>query len=69
MFYLAANPLVTASMFVLYVLAGNTLTGEKIFTVIALISAVNVVTSVYVPRSITAMKEFGVSLQRIRVRK
>lgn len=67
MFYLSTIPLVSAAMFIPYVVSGHTLTSEKMFTVVAIISSVNVVTSVFVPRSITAFKESGVSLHRIRV--
>ena len=67
MFYLATIPLVSASMFIPYVVSGHTLAGEKVFTVVAIISAVNVVSSVFVPKSITGLKESGVSLHRIRV--
>jgi hypothetical protein len=37
------------------------------FTVVAIISSVNVVTSKFVPRGIIGLKESGVSLERIRV--
>ena len=67
MFYLATIPLVSAAMFIPYVLTGHTLTSVKMFTVVAIISSVNVVTSVFVPRSIIGLKESGVSLERIRV--
>ena len=67
MFYLSTIPLVSAAMFIPYVVSGHTLTSEKVFTVVAIISSVNVVTSVFVPRSITAFKESGVSLHRIGV--
>ena len=65
--YLAAIPLVTMAMFVPYVLTGNTLSSEKVFTVIAIIASVNVVTAIFVPKSITAIKENSVSLRRIEV--
>ena len=67
MFYLASIPLVSAAMFITYIGFGNTLTSEKVFTVVAIISAINVLTSVFVPKSITGLKESGVSLYRIRV--
>ena len=65
--YLAAIPLVTMAMFVPYVLTGNTLSSKKVFTVIAIIASVNVVTAIFVPKSITAIKENSVSLRRIEV--
>lgn len=67
MFYLATIPLVSAAIFIPYVLTGHTLTSEKMFTVVAIISSVNVVTSKFVPRGIIGLKESGVSLERIRV--
>ncbi|CAB4030992.1 multidrug resistance-associated 4-like [Paramuricea clavata] len=67
MFYLATIPLVSAAMFIPYVLTGHTLSSEKMFTVVSIISSVNVVTSVFVPRSIISLRESGVSLERIRV--
>ena len=67
MFYLATIPVVSAAMFIPYVMTGHTLTSEKVFTIVAIISSVNVVTSVFVPKSITGFKESGVSLHRIRV--
>jgi hypothetical protein len=68
MFYLATIPLVSAAMFIPYVLmSGRTLTSEKVFTVVSIVSAINVVASVFVPRCITALKESGVSLDRIGV--
>ena len=67
MFYISTIPLVSAAMFILYTATGHTLTGEKVFTVVSIVSATNVVSSVFVPRSITALKESGVSLNRIGV--
>ncbi|XP_028401691.1 multidrug resistance-associated protein 4-like [Dendronephthya gigantea] len=66
MFYLTTIPLVSAAMFIPYVLTGHTLTSEKVFTVIAIISTVNVVTSVFVPKGITGLSESSVSFRRIQ---
>lgn len=66
-FYLATIPLVTMAMFVPYVLTGNILTSDKVFTVIAIIATLNVVTALFVPKAITCLKECGVSLRRVEV--
>lgn len=65
--FFATIPLVSAAMFIPYVVTGHTLTSEKVFTVVAIISVVNMLTSVFIPKGITGFKESGVSLQRIRV--
>ncbi|XP_028401677.1 multidrug resistance-associated protein 4-like isoform X2 [Dendronephthya gigantea] len=66
MFYMATIPLMSAAMFIPYVVTGHTLTSEKVFTVIAIVSSINHITSKFVPKSITGLKESSVSLYRIR---
>ena len=66
-FYMTTIPLVSLAMFVSYALSGNTLTTEKVFTVVALVSSVSTIFSKIVPRGITLLKESGVSLKRIKV--
>lgn len=66
-FYMTTIPLVSLAMFVSYALSGNTLTTEKVFTVVAIVSSVSTIFSKFVPRGITLLKESGVSLKRIKV--
>lgn len=66
-FYLAAIPMVTMAMFIPYALTGNTLTSDKVFTVIAIIASVNTVTVIFIPKAISSLRESGVSLSRIQV--
>ncbi|XP_046852739.1 ATP-binding cassette subfamily C member 4-like isoform X2 [Xenia sp. Carnegie-2017] len=65
-FYMTTIPLVSLAMFVSYALSGNTLTTEKVFTVVAFVSSVSTIFSKIVPRGITLLKESGVSLKRIK---
>ncbi len=57
----------TLAMFVTYVRAGNTLTSEKVFTVIGIFMSARVVMTIFVPSSIMFLKEGGVSMKRIQV--
>ena len=56
------------AMFVTYVLTGNTLTSEKVFTVVGIFVSARVVLTIFVPSSIMFLKEGGVSMKRIQVR-
>ena len=55
------------AMFLTYVLTGNTLTSEKVFTVVGIFVSARVVLTIFVPSSIMFLKEGGVSMKRIQV--
>lgn len=65
--FIIAIPVMTLAMFVTYVLTGNTLTSEKVFTVIGIFMSARVVMTIFVPNSIMFLKEGGVSMKRIQV--
>lgn len=66
--FIIAIPVMSLAMFVTYVLTGNTLTTEKVFTVVGIFVSVRVVLTIFVPSSIMFLKEGGVSMKRIQVR-
>jgi uncharacterized membrane protein YdfJ with MMPL/SSD domain len=65
--FIIAIPIMTLAMFVTYVSTGNTLTSEKVFTVIGIFMSARVVMTIFVPSSIMFLKEGGVSMKRIQV--
>ena len=66
--FIIAIPVMSLAMFVTYVLTGNTLTSEKVFTVVGIFVSARVVLTIFVPSSIMFLKEGGVSMKRIQVR-
>ncbi|XP_028401399.1 multidrug resistance-associated protein 4-like [Dendronephthya gigantea] len=64
--FIIAIPIMTLAMFVTYVLTGNILTSEKVFTVIGIFMSARVVMTIFVPSSIMFLKEGGVCMKRIQ---
>ncbi|CAB3995223.1 Multidrug resistance-associated 4, partial [Paramuricea clavata] len=64
--FIIAIPIMSLAMFVTYVQTGNTLTSEKVFTVIGIFMSARVVMTIFVPNSIMFLKEGGVSMKRIQ---
>lgn len=67
-FFFSSAALISYVTFLTYVLTGNILTAQKVFTSMALFNAVRINMTLFFPIGITLMNEGRVSLQRIEVR-
>ena len=67
-FFFSSSALISFVTFLTYVLLGNTLTAQKVFTCTALFSSIRVVMALMFPIAITLMNEGRVSIERIQVR-
>ena len=66
-FFFSAGAFVSLITFMTYVLSGNKLTAQKVFTSVALFNIARSVFTVYLPIGITFMMELKVAIDRIQV--
>ena len=66
-FFFSSSVLVTFVTFMTYVLTGETLTAQKVFTCLSLFNSVRIVMALFFPIAITLMNEGRVSIERIQV--
>ena len=66
-FFFSSSVLVTFVTFMTYVLTGETLTAQKVFTSLSLFNSVRIVMALFFPIAITLMNEGRVSIERIQV--
>ena len=67
-FFFSAGAFVSLVTFMTYVLSGNKLTAQKVFTSVALFNIARGIFTIYLPIGITFMMEVKVALDRIKVR-
>ena len=67
-FFFTSAPLISFVTFMTYVLTGNVLTAQKVFTAVSLFNSVRMVMSLFFPLAITLMNEGRVSIERIQVK-
>lgn len=66
-FFFSSSVLVTFVTFMTYVLTGEILTAQKVFTCLSLFNSVRLVMALFFPVAITLMNEGRVSIERIQV--
>ena len=66
-FFLSSASLVSFITMMTYVLAGNRLTAQKVFTCVSLFNGSRLVMTLFFPMAVTLVNEARVSLERMEV--